>query len=112
MLASAFLRGDFSYFLEKYYFLNPKLTQAPGLQKFPFIFHLQSVLQSVGTSPKTPKAARMNTHTQTHTHTHPTPLSGGKSAFYRPKSAVQIQQVEIGFINMSMTAIFYLNPSC
>ena len=46
-------KGGFSYLLEKYYF-NPKLTQAPCLPKFLFIFHVQSIIQVMSTSPMTP----------------------------------------------------------
>lgn len=47
-------KGGFGYLLEKYFFFNPKLTRAPCLPKFLFIFDVQSVLQLVSTSPTTP----------------------------------------------------------
>lgn len=49
-------KGGLGYLLEEYYLLNPKLTQAPCLPKFLFIFHVQSVPQLVSTSPTTPTA--------------------------------------------------------
>lgn len=106
-------KGGFSYLLEKYFFFNPKLTRAPCLPKFLFIFHVQWVLQLVSTSPTTPKTG----HAFASGHTNffsfnPYFFGVVRVHFISSKSAFQIPQVEIGFINMRMTAISYLNPSC
>lgn len=84
-------------------FLNQNSLRLLVFQNFHLTFHLQSVLQSVGVF--------LTTSVHTYTHTSSRHISRlVRVHFSGPKPAIQIPQVEIGFINMSMSAISYLNP--
>lgn len=84
-------------------FLNQNSLRLLVFQNFHLTFHLQSVFQSVGVF--------LTTSVHTYTHTSSRHISRlVRVHFSGPKPAIQIPQVEIGFINMSMSAISYLNP--